>query len=221
MLLPLDEKEQMSIYATASESELPLEALLDAPTWSHVVGRIKCGDASAMEFLYKAFSKGIRFVLWRQLGPGDLDDKVHDVFVVVTEAIRSGELREPERLMGYVHTVVQRQVAGHIGRAVHLRHNRVDLDMKDCVSDRRPGPEQEAIGRQNLELALSVLKTIPKRDREVLTRFYLHEEATEEICRNMDLTATQFRLIKSRAKSRFAELGKRRLTISSRRRPAA
>jgi hypothetical protein len=44
-----------------------------------------------------------------------------------------------------------------------------------------------------------------------LTRFYLNEESAEEICDNMGLTDTQFRLIKSRAKARFGELGRRRL----------
>jgi hypothetical protein len=33
----------------------------------------------------------------------------------------------------------------------------------------------------------------------------------EEICVEMGLTETQFRLLKSRAKARFGELGKRRL----------
>jgi hypothetical protein len=42
----------------------------------------------------------------RQLGPRDLDDKVHDVFVIVAQAIRRGDLRDPERLMDYVRTVV-------------------------------------------------------------------------------------------------------------------
>jgi DNA-directed RNA polymerase specialized sigma24 family protein len=60
---------------------------------------------------------------------------------------------------------------------------------------------------------MRVLQSIPKRDREVLTRFYLNEESVDEICKNMDLSETQFRLIKSRAKARFGELGKRRLSI--------
>jgi RNA polymerase sigma factor (sigma-70 family) len=164
-----------------------------------------------MEEMYRMLSTGIRFLLYRQLGPHDLDDKVHDVFVIVTEAICNGELREPERLMGYVHTVVRRQVASHIDRAVNLRRNRVDMDFQEALSDHRPDPEREAIARENFGLAMRVLKSIPKRDREVLTRFYLDEEPAEEICRIMDLTDTQFRLIKSRAKARFGELGKRRL----------
>jgi RNA polymerase sigma factor (sigma-70 family) len=164
-----------------------------------------------MEELYQMFSTGIRFLLYRQLGPHDLDDKVHDVFVIITEAICNGELREPERLMGYVHTVVRRQVASHIDRAVNLRRNRVDMDFQESLSDKRPDPEREAIARQNMGLAMRVLQSIPKRDREVLTRFYLDEESTEDICRKMDLSETQFRLIKSRAKARFGQLGKSRL----------
>jgi RNA polymerase sigma-70 factor, ECF subfamily len=194
--------------------------VITEPTWSTVVERIKCGETSAMEYLYKTFLTGIRFLMYRQLGPEDLDDKVHDIFVTITEAIRSGELREPERLMGYVHTVVRRQVAAHIDRAVHLRRNLVDTDLGGIVADKNPDPEQQAIHRQNMKLATSVLQTISKRDREVLTRFYLQEESAEGICKEMNLSETQFRLIKSRAKARFGELGRRRLSFGFRRKAA-
>ena len=49
------------------------------------------------------------------------------------------------------------------------------------------------------------------RDREILTRFYLQEQTQEEICKEMILSDTQFRLLKSRAKARFAEMGRRKL----------
>jgi RNA polymerase sigma-70 factor, ECF subfamily len=194
------------------DTKVPQEGAPITSDWPQLVARIRRGDPSAMEEMYQMFSTGIRFLLYRQLGPVDLDDKVHDVFVIITEAICSGELREPERLMGYVHTVVRRQVASHIGRAVNLRRNQVDIDFQESLSDQRPDPEREAIARENLGLAMRVLQSIPKRDREVLTRFYLDEESAEEICQKMDLSQTQFRLIKSRAKARFGELGKRRLT---------
>jgi len=61
-------------------------------------------------------------------------------------------------------------------------------------------------------LVQRVLSELSSRDREILTRFYLHEESQEEICIEMTLTETQFRLLKSRAKSRFGELGKKKLT---------
>jgi DNA-directed RNA polymerase specialized sigma24 family protein len=59
-----------------------------------------------------------------------------------------------------------------------------------------------------------VLKGISQRDREILTRFYLYEQPQEQICEEMNLTETQFRLLKSRAKARFGELGKRRLATN-------
>ena len=94
---------------------------------------------------------------------------------------------------------------------VHLRRNYVDMDFQESISDKRPNPERQAIEKENLGLAMRILESIPKRDREVLTRFYLEEESAEEICQTMGLSETQFRLIKSRAKARFGELGRRRL----------
>src|SRR5947209_4988477 len=84
------------------------------PQWGPLVERVRRGDAQGMEELYAHFAKGVRYFLWRQMGSQDLDDKVHDVFVIITQAIQRGDLREPERLMGYVRTVLRRQVASYI-----------------------------------------------------------------------------------------------------------
>lgn len=183
------------------------------PSWGQVVDRIRHDDPTGMEDLYRVFSKGVRFFLYRQLGPHDLDDKVHDVFLIVTQSIRNGDLREPERLMGYVRTVVRRQVAAHIETAVQARRNHTDLEGGLALSARGPDPERSAIDHQNEQLAMRVLNSIAKRDREVLIRFYLQEQTPDEICQAMELTETQFRLIKSRAKARFGELGKRRFSM--------
>ncbi len=67
------------------------------------------------------------------------------------------------------------------------------------------------MAQQRIELARSVLGMMSERDREILTRFYLSEQTQEQICDEMDLTETQFRLLKSRAKARFAEVGKKKL----------
>jgi RNA polymerase sigma factor (sigma-70 family) len=189
------------------------------PSWSRLVDRIQAGDPAGMEQLYAVFVKGVRFFLWRQLGPQDLDDKVHDVFLIITQSIRRGELRDPERLMGYVRTVVRRQVAAHIDSAVHARRNHQALDPSLTLSDHQPDPERRAIEKENQDVALRMLGGLPKRDREVLIRFYLQEQSAEEICRDLKLTETQFRLIKSRAKARYGELGRRRFSQRSGFRP--
>jgi RNA polymerase sigma-70 factor (ECF subfamily) len=168
-----------------------------------------------MEELYQLFSRGIRFYLCRQLGPQELDDKVHDTFVVVVQAIRRGELREPQRLMGFVRTIVRRQVAAHIDRVVHNRREQAEFDSTVRVADPRGNPEEAAIFRQRIGLIRQVLGELSERDREILTRFYIDEQSQEQICAEMGLTETQFRLLKSRAKARFGELGKKKLVHKS------
>jgi RNA polymerase sigma factor (sigma-70 family) len=200
-------------------SELQTGENPQEPSWSRLVERVRDGDATGMEELYGIFAKGVRFFLWRQLGPQDLDDKVHDVFLIITQSIQRGELREPDRLMGYVRTVVRRQVAAHIETAVHARRYQVPIDPVITLSDHRASPERQVIERENQDVAMRVLGGLSKRDRDVLTRFYLKEQSAEEICRDLNLTETQFRLIKSRAKARYGELGRRRFSQRSGFRP--
>jgi RNA polymerase sigma-70 factor (ECF subfamily) len=202
------------ILMSSSESKTSGPGRSDAAvetSWGQLVERIRENDPAGMEELYNVFSKGIRYFLCRQLGPQDLDDKVHDVFLIIAQAIRRGDLREPERLMGYVRTVVRRQVAAHIEEAVQSRRNQTDIDSGPPVADHGANPEQLAIEREEEQIAARMLTSISSRDREILVRFYLREQSQDQICREMKLSGTQFRLIKSRAKARFGELGRQRL----------
>jgi RNA polymerase sigma-70 factor (ECF subfamily) len=177
------------------------------PSWADVVDRIRLNDPSGMEELYKVFCKGVRFFLLRQFGVRDLDDKVHDIFLIVAQAIQRGDLRDPERLMGYVRTIIRRQAAGHIEQITQDRRQHADLDdVIPFVQDQQKDPEHAAIENEKDEIAARVLRSICTRDREVLIRFYLKAQRPETICAEMGLTPTQFRLIKSRAKARYTEL---------------
>ncbi|MBV8812216.1 MAG: sigma-70 family RNA polymerase sigma factor [Acidobacteriaceae bacterium] len=199
---------------TSQDSAEKAKPGFPAVDWALLVEQIKAGENAGMEQLYKLFSRGIRYYLCRQLGPQELDDKVHDTFLIVVNAIRKGDLREPERLMGFVRTVVRRQVAAYIEQAVHTRREQTDLETGITVADRKQNPEQEAILRQKAELMKSALEALSERDRDILVRFYLQEQSQEQICREMSLTETQFRLLKSRAKAKFGEIGKKKLASS-------
>jgi len=178
--------------------------------WSEIVARIRDGDPEAMEQLYAIFAKGIRYFLLRNLGADDLDDRVHDCFVIVTEAIRRGDLRDPARLMGYVRTVVKRQIAASIETAVTKRRSQVEYEESLFkITDWKDDPEQSLLARQRAEIARKVLTGISTKDREILQRFYVDEQPQEQICSEMGLTYNQFRLLKSRAKARFGDMGKR------------
>lgn len=197
-----------------SERGTGAEAVTHASSerWIRMVEGIRSSDPGAMEELYSVFSRGIRYYLCRHLGPQELDDKVHDTFVIVVQAIQAGGLREPEKLMGFVRTVVRRQVAAFIDTAVQARRDFEDLELGGAVADVGASPEQLVLRAERSNLMLKVLRSISRRDREILTRFYLYEQPQEQICEEMELSETQFRLLKSRAKSRFAVLGRQRIS---------
>jgi RNA polymerase sigma factor (sigma-70 family) len=113
--------------------------------------------------------------------------------------------------MGFIRTVVRRQVAAHIENVVQSRREQMDLESGSLLADSQVDPEENAIVKEKAELMEKVLRGLSHRDREILTRFYLDEQPQEQICKEMKLSETQFRLLKSRAKTRFGELGKKKL----------
>jgi RNA polymerase sigma factor (sigma-70 family) len=180
--------------------------------WAGLVAKIQRGDEDALAELYQVFARGVKFYMYRQLGPQDLDDRLHDTFLVVVQAIKRGDLREPERLMGFVRTIVRRQVATHIDEIVQTRREQVAIEQGPTLPDRTQTPEQLAMHEQQTRLIARTLRGMSARDRDILTRFYIHEQSQEQICKEMDLTDTQYRLLKSRAKARFGDIGRRILT---------
>jgi len=98
---------------------------------------------------------------------------------------------------------------------VHSRREQAEFDSSIRVPDPRGNPEESAIFRERIGLIRQVLAELSDRDREILTRFYVDEQGQDQICSEMALTETQFRLLKSRAKARFGELGKKKLVNKS------
>jgi RNA polymerase sigma-70 factor, ECF subfamily len=183
--------------------------------WSALVARIQAGEEAGSEKLYSVFLRGLRFYLARQLGGQDYEDKVHEVFVMVLRAIRKGDIREPQRLMGFVRTIARRQVASYIESGMQCRQKETDLESSLQMLESSRDPEALYLHRERIEILRSALQGLPHRDQEILIRFYLHEQPKEQICREMQLTATQFRLHKSRAKAKLGQLGKLRLRKAS------
>jgi RNA polymerase sigma-70 factor, ECF subfamily len=175
-----------------------------------IVDMVQRGDRLGLEELYGMFGRGIRYYLCRHLGPKDLDDRMHDTFLIVVQAIRKEELREPGRLLGFIRTIVRRQVAAHIEREVNERKDSQEADLHvSRVEDFRVTPEERMLREDKRRLVRQLIDELDERDQEVIRRFYLEEQLQDQICREMGLTSTQYRLVKSRAKARLEELGKR------------
>ncbi len=181
---------------------------MDEPVsaWTRVVNLILAGDPAGQESLYEAFGRGVRFYLAHELRPQDIEDKMHDTFLKVVAAVGEGQLRDPAGLPAFVHTIARRLVARHVAEEVRLRADAVELSPDLPVQETRPDPERAAMDQQRIEIAERVLAGLGKVDREIVVRFYFEGQEPEQICRELGLTDTQFRLRKSRAKQRFAML---------------
>lgn len=184
--------------------------------WAALVSLVQAGGEAGLEQLYQVFSRGLRYYLARQMGGQDFEDKMNEIFLVTVRAIRNGEIRQPECLPGFIRTVAHRQIAGYIEDRVHARRREADISFGSYVADRHLTPEQQALLREKAEIMKRALGMLKPRQPEILVRFYLQEQQPEDICRQMNLTATQFRLIKSRAKAAFGEHGKKALAKTER-----
>lgn len=159
-----------------------------------------------MEQLYGALSAGVRPALARTVEHQSVEDRLHEVLVIVIEAIYRGEVREPERLLGFIKTVARRRAIAHIRSAAFERRRFVTVEVSDPFAPTDQDPERTTARREKLARMHKVLHALHSRDREILERFYFKEEPAAQICREMRLTATQFRLFKSRAIARCVHL---------------
>lgn len=178
-----------------------------------LVCRIQARDEAATEELQTLLIGGLRWFCARQLGRGfEAENCVHDTLLIVVQAIKKGVVREPERLTGYVRTVVQQQIAQVIQNRMANPNVPGIEDAQAYSVDARKNPEQAMADREKLELIKQVLGEMTEKERNILTRYYVHQQPEDQVCKEMKLGETQFRLLKSRAKARFGELGKKRLS---------
>lgn len=196
------------LFAATSRSEpgADLSVQLD-----DLVRRVQMGDASGMLELYEYILSGLRPYLARQLRPQDYRDKIHSIFVDVVVAIQHGQLREPERLMGFARTIARRKVSLYIDAAASDRRNQVEIGSLFGLASPGATPEQEMVSQEQRKLVRLTLARLPEREAEILARFYLQEQTETQIRSEMDLTHTQYRLLKWRSKARFEQMSRKQL----------
>jgi RNA polymerase sigma factor (sigma-70 family) len=178
--------------------------------YRELVSRIEKRNPAALEELY-GMVKNFTYFLMRQLGPDDLQDSVHDVYVTVAEAITAGKLRDPDRLRAFLTTVTRFYTYSQIERRVQGRNRFTGLDGMAVDLPDATNLETGVYNRQRVTFVRDILRHMPSIDREILRRFYLEEQTKEQICKEMRLTPTQFRNMKSQAKLALTEIGMRRL----------
>ena len=175
------------------------------PAWGPLVAEIVAGDTDAMGKLYTAL-RPLRYYFCQRIGETEGEDAFHELIIDLFTQLRRGLIHNPECLGGYARSMASNKLAGRIRQRAFSRQHETAIEDGAPLRGGSVSPEGAAIRSEQEKIAMRILLSVPARDREVLVRFYFREEAAEQIQSTMQLTPTQFRLIKSRAKARFTEL---------------
>lgn len=170
-----------------------------------LVERIIQGDRAAETELVERFRRGVALILAREThGSGVHDDLLQDTFQVALEKIRRGEVREPEKIAGFICNLARNLAIDHFRR--ESRHESAGRELPGDAGD-SPDPLQQVLAAERAAIARRVLEELqPERDRQVLYRFYIAEQDKEQICAELGLTSLHFNRVLFRARQRYREL---------------
>jgi RNA polymerase sigma-70 factor (ECF subfamily) len=174
---------------------------------------IASGDRRAEQQLVERFQRGVRVILRRAgVPPATLDDLEQEVFRAAIVELRSGALRDPSRLAGFVAGLARNVGLGSLReRGRHPLAAQAVGDGAPDAAEARPDPLGDLLAQEQAALVRQVLSELDtKRDREVLRRLYLLGEGRERICSDLGLDRRQLDHVLSRARQRYRVLYERR-----------
>ncbi len=173
---------------------------------TELVRKIREGDRTAEEELISRYRRGVTILLNRASGDASaVDDLYQETFQIALEKIRRGDLREPERLSGFICSLARNLVIDHF-RKVSARRNSGRVEETGAA---HPAPDalEDLLRLERASIVRRVLGELPSgRDREILFRFYIAEDEKDAICRDLGLTSLHFNRVLFRARVRYREL---------------
>jgi DNA-directed RNA polymerase specialized sigma24 family protein len=143
-----------------------------------LVLRVRRGSRTAIEELYLLIREiaGPRYS--QRLSPGDLQDCLHETFLIVVEAVKTGALRKPDSLAPFIRTVLRYQAAASVRGAIRKRRQ-ISADEIHELRDGRNNPEDIFLKREKKQLLVRSIQNLHLCDREILSRFYLDGQPRE------------------------------------------
>lgn len=179
----------------------------DESDWAEWLRRITRGETSAEAELYHRYKDGVGVIIGQIVHNESVtEDLSQETFRISLEKIRDGEVRDPERLSGFVCGVARNLALDYI-RKMRRSLNQEEAIDAEQIRDTQPNPYDHLLRKERAELVLQTLSEIKiARDREVLSRYFIAEEDKDRICADLGLTTPHFNSIVHRALKRYKEL---------------
>jgi RNA polymerase sigma-70 factor (ECF subfamily) len=167
-----------------------------------LVVRIREGDPAAEDEFVRVFSKIVSLmVLARTHDPEAARDLTQEVLLAVLQALRKGQIREPENLSAYVYGTARNLVSNYFRvRGQQLKVESLSLDplMTAQTTDDREHSER-------INLVRRALERLDLTDRKILLMTLVEGLTPGEIAGQLNLTPEVARQRKSRAVKKVVE----------------
>ena len=167
-----------------------------------LVNKIQIGDQRAEAEFVKVCSDSLMSILLNKAQDPDIARDCYQKTLLITlKKIRAGDIRKPGSILAFL-----RRTAANVV-ITHRRTEKRYTNLGDRVFQLPGQLEDDATLEIDSEIIKCLLKkllnqlSIP-RDREILQRFYLHEENKKTICRDFAIKSEHFDRVLYRAKQR-------------------
>jgi RNA polymerase sigma-70 factor (ECF subfamily) len=181
--------------------------VINETDWLEWMQRITAGDADAEAELVRRYKNGIAIIIGRIVHDESVtEDLSQDTFRIALGKIRKGDVREPERLSGFICGIARNVAIDHIRRRQRAI-NQEEIGNAEQIPDPQADQFEQLWRKERAEIVRQTIKELKvERDREVLSRYYIAEEDKEQICADLGLTSQQFNSVIFRALKRYKEL---------------
>lgn len=167
-----------------------------------LVNKIQIGDQRAEAEFVNVYSDSLMSILLNKAQDPDIARDCYQKTLLITlRKIRAGDIRKPESIFAFLNSTAVNVVI------THRRYENRYTNLGDRVFQLTGGADDAATREKDSEtinvLLKNLLNQLPiPRDREILQRFYLHEEDKKSICRDFGLKSEHFDRVLYRAKQR-------------------
>jgi RNA polymerase sigma-70 factor, ECF subfamily len=151
----------------------------------------------------------LQVFLHRRIARDAAEDLLQRTFLQAIKKIRTEGLDDPSNLGGYLYRTACKLATAYWRGELSRRHDN-DRELLSNLKDEALSLEERLDHEQLAKVVRDLMVHLPvQRDREVLERYYLHEEPRTVIRESLQLTDMQFNQVLWRARQRFGDILRR------------
>lgn len=166
------------------------------------LSKLTQGDPEVESHFVSHFSGLLRVKLRNKLRSAQtIEDIRQETFLRVFQTLRKKDgIQSAEKLGAFVNAVCNNVMLESFRASI--RYRQMPEDVPEII-DRSADPSQNLVTEERSKLVEKLLEELPPKDREILRRFFLQEQAKEAIAQAMGVSPEYLRVLVHRAKTRF------------------